>query len=138
MRDGFACRLRLETRLLFSLCSLRCRPLGAEDVKARQRLAEYLLRVPLSLLKMTWNAQTKTVLYRSSRNWNTKRNFELFSRADFIAALSKHIPPKSFRTIRYYGLYSNKSRGMRRKISGHTEPPLQRYDGWQIPGMVRS
>jgi hypothetical protein len=89
--------------------------LAAEDVKARQRLAEYLLRAPFSLQKMSWNAVTKTVLYRSSRNWNTKRNFELFTGPDFIAALSEHIPPKSFQTLRYYGLYSNKSRGMRRK-----------------------
>ena len=65
---------------------------------------------------MSWNTQTQTVLYRSSRSWNTKRNFELFSGADFIAALSEHIPPKSFQTIRYYGLYSNKSRGMRKEM----------------------
>ena len=91
--------------------------LAADDIKARERLAQYLLRAPLSLQKMSWNAQTQTVLYRSSRNWNTKRNFELFTGSDFIAALSEHIPPKSFQTIRYYGLYSNKSRGMRKKLS---------------------
>lgn len=91
--------------------------LAADDIKARERLAQYLLRAPLSLQKMSWNAQTQTVLYRSSRNWNTKRNFELFTGSDFIAALSEHIPPKSFQTIRYYGLYSNRSRGMRKKLS---------------------
>jgi hypothetical protein len=28
--------------------------------------------------KITWNATTKTVIYRSKRHHNTKRNFEIF------------------------------------------------------------
>ncbi|MEQ9825895.1 MAG: transposase [Puniceicoccaceae bacterium] len=89
--------------------------IGADNERARRQLSEYLLRAPLSLQKMSWNGTTKTVLYRSSRSWKTKRNFEVYSGPDFIAALSEHIPPKSFQTIRYYGYYSNKSRGMRKK-----------------------
>ncbi len=49
-------------------------PLAADDAPGRQRLAEYLLRAPLSLEKMSWNAATRTVLYRSARSWHTKRN----------------------------------------------------------------
>jgi len=64
---------------------------------------------------MSWNAQTKTVLYRSSRSWRTKRNFELFSGPDFVAALYEHVPPKGFQTLRYYGIYSNKARGQRKQ-----------------------
>lgn len=37
---------------------------------------------------------------------------ELFSGPDFIAALAEHIPPKGFQTLRFYGYYSNKSRGL--------------------------
>lgn len=92
-----------------------------DDPKALQRLAEYLLRAPLSLEKMSWNAETRTVLYRSHKNWNTKRNFEVFAGPDFIAALSEHVPPKNFQTIRYYGFYSNKTRGMRRKDPGQSK-----------------
>ncbi len=34
-----------------------------------------------------------------------------FTPCDFIAAISQHIPDKSFQLVRYYGLYSNKMRG---------------------------
>jgi hypothetical protein len=100
--------------------------LGSTDVKGRRRLSEYLLRAPFSLQKMSWNAQTRTVLYRSSRSWITKRNFELFSGPDFIAALAEHIPPKGFQTLRYYGLYSNKSRCLRKRIQSSETFPIQR------------
>ena len=64
-----------------------------------------------SLQKITWNATTKTVIYRSKRHHTTKRNFEIFNAPDFIDAALLHIPPKGQQTVRYYGIYSNKSRG---------------------------
>jgi hypothetical protein len=45
----------------------------------------------------------------------THRNFELFEPTDFIAAITQHIPDKGVQMVRYYGWYSNKSRGMRAK-----------------------
>ena len=41
------------------------------------------------------------------------RNFEVFTPWDFIAAITQHIPDKSFQLVRYYGWYSNKMRGRR-------------------------
>ncbi len=38
-----------------------------------------------------------------------------FSPCDFIAAITQHIPDKSFQLVRYYGWYSNKMRGQRDK-----------------------
>ncbi len=98
-------------------------PVASHDVDGRRRLAEYLLRAPFSLEKITWNETTRTVLYRSKRNWRTKRNFEVFSASDFLAAAIEHIPPKNQQTIRYYGLYSNKRRGMDAK-AGRPQPKL--------------
>ena len=98
------------------------KPVAPGDAKGRQRLAEYLLRAPFSLQKIHWNAETKTVIYRSRRSWRTKRNFEVFTAADFIAAAIDHIPPKGQQTIRYYGLYSNKSRGLPRPATAPAEP----------------
>ena len=43
------------------------------------------------------------------------RNFQILSPLDFLAELTQHIPPKGSHLIRYYGWYSNKSRGMRKK-----------------------
>ncbi|MFO7907608.1 MAG: transposase [Pirellulaceae bacterium] len=105
--------------------------IGADDGQALERLAQYFLRAPISLQKMTWNAQTKTVLYRSSRSWRTKRNFELFSGPDFVAALYEHVPPKGFQTLRYYGIYSNKSRGQRKQTV--TNPFIIQNSSFKLP-----
>ena len=43
------------------------------------------------------------------------RNFQILSPLDFLAEFTQHIPPKGSHLIRYYGWYSNKSRGMRKK-----------------------
>lgn len=42
---------------------------------------------------------------------------------DFLAATVEHIPPKNQQTVRYYGLYSNKSRGMAAK-TGRRRPEM--------------
>ena len=47
----------------------------------------------------------------------TKRNFQVLSALEFLAEFTQHIPPKGAHLIRYYGWYSNKSRGMRRKAA---------------------
>ena len=46
---------------------------------------------------------------------NNKKNFEVYTAEEFIAAIAQHIPEKSFQMVRYYGWYSNKSRGIRNK-----------------------
>jgi hypothetical protein len=56
-----------------------------------------------------------TIIYHSNMNEKIHRNFEIFSPCDFIAAITQHIPDKSFHLVRYYGWYSNKIRGQRNK-----------------------
>ena len=46
---------------------------------------------------------------------DNKKNFELYTAEEFIAAITQHIPEKSFQMVRYYGWYSNKSRGIRKR-----------------------
>lgn len=92
-------------------------PLPAHDRAGRRRLAEYLLRAPFSLEKLTYNPASGHVLYRSEHPWRTKRNFEVFRAHDFIAALLAQVPPKGVPSVRYYGWYSNKSRGLRREAT---------------------
>jgi hypothetical protein len=59
-----------------------------------------------------------------------KKNFAIYDSEAFIAALAQHIPDRSFQMVRYYGFYSNKSRGLREKdrkrekkerITNHTD-----------------
>ncbi|MCF6314664.1 MAG: transposase [Verrucomicrobiales bacterium] len=64
------------------------------------------------------------MIYRSKRSWHTKQNFKIFTAADFIAAIVEHIPPKGQQTVRYYGRYSNKSRGLDAK-HGRARPELE-------------
>lgn len=48
--------------------------------------------------------------------------WQIFDAGNFLAAAIQHIPPKYQQTVRYYGLYSNKTRGLARKggeIVGH-------------------
>ncbi len=46
---------------------------------------------------------------------NLKRNFALFPVLDWIAEITSHIPDKGEQLARYYGTYSNVSRGKRKK-----------------------
>ena len=48
-----------------------------------------------------------SIIYRSELNPKIQRNFEVFTPCDFIAAITQHIPDKSFQLVRYYGWYSN-------------------------------
>ena len=43
------------------------------------------------------------------------RNFQVFDPLDFLAEVTQHIPNPGEPLIRYYGRYSNKSRGQRAK-----------------------
>jgi Putative transposase len=44
-----------------------------------------------------------------------KKNFAVFSVLDWIATRTAHIPNKGEQLVRYYGYYSNVSRGKRKK-----------------------
>jgi len=72
-------------------------------------------REKLFIVKDDPREETETVLYRSKMNPVTKRNFAVFPVLDWIAALTVHIPNKGEQLVRYYGYYSNVSRGKRKK-----------------------
>jgi len=85
-----------------------------------ERLAQYIIRNPFAVEKMQVAEPNRAnpdgaVIYRSGLNPKIQRNFEVFSPCDFIAAITQHIPDKSFQLVRYYGWYSNKMRGQRDK-----------------------
>ena len=97
--------------------SRRIMPDEREDL---ERVARYIIRNPFSTEKMEFkppNAVNRdgTVIYRSGMNPKIHRNFQIFTPCDFIAAITQHIPDKSFQLVRYYGWYSNKMRGQRKK-----------------------
>ena len=68
------------------------------------------------MTKMTYVTESGTVLYQSKLgHGKNERNFELFAAAEFIAAITQHILPKSYQMVHYYGWYSNRARGERKK-----------------------
>ncbi len=71
---------------------------------------------------------TFSVMPRSKMtSGKNKKNFQVYTAAEFIAAITQHIPEKSFQMVRYYGWYSNKSRGLRKK-QGNLMPDDQPPD----------
>ena len=78
-------------------------------------LAQYILRNPFSVEKMTLEWPADMVIYRSRLNAKINRNFEVFTATDFSAAITQHIPDKGAQMVRYYGWYSNKMRGVRHR-----------------------
>jgi hypothetical protein len=104
-------------------------PLAADDRAGIERLTQYMSRCPFSLSRLVKVSATGQVIYRAEKAAcrafpdprreglaaGTKRNFQVLSALEFLAEFTQHIPPKGAHLIRYYGWYSNKSRGMRRK-----------------------
>ncbi len=83
------------------------------------RLASYILRPPISLGRIRWHNGGE-VLYRRKhghdRNPQLWRDpLETFDAADFLARVIMHVPEPRRHLVRYYGAYSNVSRGKRRR-----------------------
>jgi hypothetical protein len=85
------------------------------DAEGRSQLARYMLRAPLSLEKMTYDAATGTVIYRSKMHAGLKRNFQLMPGAESLELLCRPIPDRYEHLVRYVGCYSNRARGERAK-----------------------
>ena len=87
-----------------------------KDGKGREALAQYIIRNSFSQEKIQHIEDSGTVIYRSKMgHGKNRKNFEIFSTEEFIARITQHIPEKSFQLVRYYGWYSNRSRGDRKK-----------------------
>ncbi|NCD34877.1 MAG: hypothetical protein EOL87_15855 [Spartobacteria bacterium] len=76
---------------------------------------QYIIRNPFSVEKMHLGPDG-TIIYRSGMNPKINANFRIFTPLDFIAAITSHIPDKSFQLVRYYGWYSKKPTNGRRAV----------------------
>ncbi len=89
---------------------------AAQDPEGRKKLAGYMLRAPMSLEKMSYDAETGTVIYRSKMHLGLKRNFQVMPGAEWLELLCRHIPDRYEHLVRYVGWYSNRARGGRAKV----------------------
>jgi len=89
------------------------------EKKGIENLSQYIIRNAFSLVKLQYDQGASSVIYRSKMtHGKNKKNFQVFSTLDFIAAITQHIPDPSFQLVRYYGWYSNRMRGDRKKQEG--------------------
>ena len=83
---------------------------GSHD-RTRESIGQYLARAPISLQKIEYIKEKGKVILHTKYNDYFKENLKLIQAEEFIALLTKHIPPARLHYIRYYGLYSSRTRG---------------------------
>ena len=89
-------------------CGPRIRP---GDEEAMENLARYIIRASFSQERMTYLPEEAKVVYKS-KDGNEEKVFEAL---EWLAAMCSHVPNKGEQMVRYYGYYSNASRGKRKK-----------------------
>ena len=89
-----------------------------------ENLACYIIRASFSQERMTYHRQQGQVEYRSKDGKEAKT----FEALEWLAAMCSHVLNKGEQMARYYGYYSNVSRGKRKKAGVDDK----------IPGIVES
>jgi hypothetical protein len=87
-------------------CGNRISP---KDDTAMENLARYIIRASFSQERMSYLDREATVVYTSKDGKETK----IFPALEWLAAMCSHIPNRGEQMVRYYGWYSNVSRGKR-------------------------
>ena len=88
-----------------------------EDQASVERLARYIMRPPISLERMAWDGVGEVRYRRKGGHEDPALHLdpvETFDPAEFLARVIMHIPEPRRHMIRFYGWYSNVSRGKRR------------------------
>ncbi|MBC8387689.1 MAG: transposase [Actinobacteria bacterium] len=89
-------------------CGKRINPKGA---RSTENLARYIIRASFSQERMKYFPYEAKVTYQSKYSKDVKE----FSSLEWMAALIFHIPNTGGQTVRYYGFYSNATRGRLKK-----------------------
>ncbi|HPJ66524.1 MAG TPA: transposase [Desulfobacteraceae bacterium] len=88
-------------------CSPRIQP---GDEQAMENIARYIVRASFSQERMTYVRDESKVIYQSKDGKEEKT----FDALKWLAAMCSHVPNKGEQMVRYYGYYSNVSRGKRK------------------------
>ena len=89
-------------------CGNRIQP---KEKEAMETLARYIIRASFSQERMQYLADAGTVIYSAKDGKDRK----VFDAPEWLAAMCSHVPNRGEQMVRYYGWYSNVSRGKRRK-----------------------
>ena len=88
------------------------RPIDGADRPALERLAVYLLRPSFAASRLHYDPEQGHIEYRTAKG--IRRCLDAL---DWIAVVTSHIPDPGEQIARYYGRYSNASRGKRRRAA---------------------
>jgi len=109
--------------------------ISGDDRSALEAVSEYIARGPISLerLEVDESGRRPRVIYRASKvHPRHGSDFRTFDPLEFLVALVPHIPGTHEKTVLYYGWYSNRTRGKRKRrpIAGAgapaPPPPVER------------
>ena len=85
-----------------------CRPrIQPGEEEAMENLARYIIRASFSRERMTYLPDESKVVYKSKDG----KNETTFDALEWLAAMCSDVPNKGEQMVRYYGSYSNVSRG---------------------------
>jgi hypothetical protein len=126
--------------------------LPAGDQAGIERLIQYMTRCPFSLSRLVKVSDSGQIVYQAEKQAcrafpdpkgdgtqaGVKRNFQILPPLDFLAEFTQHIPANGSHLIRYYGWYSNKSRGMRKKAEVEASAESSSEDNAPAATVVRS
>lgn len=87
-----------------------------------ENLARYIIRASFSQERMTYVPEAGSVVYRSKDGQTTR----VLDALEWLAAMTSHIPNKGEQMVRYYGYYSNASRGQRKKAGTDAIVPFKK------------
>jgi hypothetical protein len=90
---------------------------AADDREFTVRLARYCARNPIALGRMQYHKEDSAVTYRSDKPTGPTAGSETVDALEFLARVVSHIPNKGQVLQRYYGFYSSRQRGSRRKAA---------------------
>jgi hypothetical protein len=91
-------------------CGNRISP---NDDTAMENLARYIIRASFSQERMQYLADEGTVIYSAKDGKDRK----VFDAQEWLAAMCSHVPNRGEQMVRYYGWYSNVTRGKRQKLA---------------------
>jgi len=95
-------------------CGKRINP---SQARSTENLARYIVRASFSQERMKYFPGQAKVTYQSKYGKDVKE----FSSIEWMTALVSHIPDRGGQTVRYYGFYSNATRGRLKKEEGEPE-----------------
>jgi len=91
--------------------------INPKEARSTENLARYIIRASFSQERMKYYPDQAKVTYQSKYGKDVKE----FSCLEWMAALVSHIPDRGGQTVRYYGSYSNVTRGRLKKEEGEPE-----------------